>query len=163
MDVSVLRLVLSLELKANMAYPLSTGLKNRFDVCAIYIKKQSLFKEIQQSSQESYKMYQVWKRHASLSFSSLKFSLKLFISVSLGSHCYVLIKHLLLYTITTIWFCVPVQRGTKLSCVRNELSLFQVLHNQCYMHKLPAELPQSILSLSMSGFASSFLWDSERC
>lgn len=161
MDVSVLRLVLSLELRANMAYPLSTGLKNRFDVCAIYIKKQSLFKEIQQSSQESYyKMYQVWKRHAFLSFPSLKFSN---ISVSLGSHCYVLIKHLLLYTITTIWFCVSVQRGTKLSCVRNESSLFQVLLNQCYMHKSPAELPQSILSLSMSGFASSFLWGSERC
>lgn len=163
----MLQFVLSLKLRAKMAYALSTGLKNRFYVCAIYIKKQSLFKEIQQSSQESYyKMYQVWKRHAFLSFSTLNYLCKLFLSVSLGSNCYVLIKHLLLlllYTITTIWFCVSVQRDNKLSCVRNEFSLFQVLLNQCYMHKSPAELPRSILSLSISGFASSFLWDSERC
>lgn len=45
----------------------------------------------------------------------------------------------------------------------NELSLFQVLH-QCFMHGStlphpPTEAPTvySILSLSMSGFASSFL------
>ena len=30
---------LSLELRANITYPLSTGLKNRSDVCAIYIKE----------------------------------------------------------------------------------------------------------------------------
>jgi len=81
----------------------TAGLKNRSDVWAIYIKKQSLFKETQKLSQEScYKMYQVWKRHAFSSF-ILKTSLfKLFLSLSLGS---------------------------PLSCVNKALIIIRIIHN----------------------------------